>query len=100
MGNCVRSNIEGSPSAIRSQHQYKPTEQVDTALPTTDKQPEEPDQQPLDEQDQALPWQQQEALVQHIADREGVCTVCVSTCSSMHIIQNEVVCSILVYCAA
>lgn len=82
MGNCVRGNIENSPSAVRSQYQYQPTEHVETAA---DKQPDEPDQQELDEQDQALPWQQQEALVQHIADREGVCQVCVSTCSSIHI---------------
>ena len=82
MGNCVRSNIESSPSAIRSQYQYQPTEHVDTAA---DKQPDEPNKQELDEQDHALPWQQQEPLVQHIADREGVCAVCMSTCSSMHI---------------
>ena len=85
MGNCVRSNIENSPSAIRPQYQYQPTEHVDTA--PADNQPDEPSQQQLDEQDQALPWQQQqEVLVQHIADREGVCTICVSTYSSMHII--------------
>ena len=85
MGNCVRSNIESSPSAIRSQYQYQPTQHVDTAVA---KQPDEPSQQEVDEEDQALPWQQeqqQEALVQHIADREGVCPVCMSTCSSMHI---------------
>ena len=68
MGNCVRGNLEDRQSVIRSQHQYKPTEQVDTAVAVTDKKPDKPE----DEQEQVLPWQQQEALVQHIADREGV----------------------------
>ena len=93
MGNCVRTNLQGSPSVIRKQYNYQPTvEQVDTAtaatVPTaptvTNKQPDESDQQQQYEEDQSLRWQQQEALVQHIADREGVYTYCVSTCSSMH----------------
>ena len=85
MGNCVRSNIEASPKTIRKHYNYQPTEQVETApastaVATLDRPPEEPDQPQQYEQDQASPWQQQEALVQHIADREGVYTICVSTC--------------------
>ena len=61
-----------------------------TVVPTLDGPPEEPDQPQQYEQDQALPWQQQEALVQHIADREGVFTICVSTCLSVHVMYATV----------
>lgn len=76
MGNCVRSNIEHTPPVGRLQYQYRPpTEQVDTAVSAaTSQQPDEQQQQ--DEGDQSLPWQQQEAMVQHIADREGVGSLC------------------------
>ena len=80
MGNCVKRNLEPSPRTIRKHHNYQPAEQVETTPPTAaiattlDRQPEEPDQPEQYEQDQGLPWQQQEALVQHIADREGVYT--------------------------
>lgn len=81
MGNCVRTNLQGSPSVVRKQYNYQPAvEQVDTAtaatVPTaptvTNKQPDESDQQQQYEEDQSLRWQQQEALVQHIADREDL----------------------------
>ena len=86
MGNCVRSNIERDPSGVQSQYQYQPTEQMESEFTASEHQPGEATQQhEQDEQDLASPWQQQEALVQHIADREGVCVVCVSTCSSMRV---------------
>lgn len=81
----MRANVdrERSRSLVRSQYQYQyqyqEPEQVNK--PTIDavvnKQPDEPDQEEQYEQDQSLPWQQQEALVQHIADREGVYLFCV-----------------------
>lgn len=85
MGNCVRSNIESRPSrpsrSVQTQYQYQPTEQVDTGttIAAPNKQPENPDEQQQHEQDQPSPWQQQEVLVQHIADREGayVIFVCI-----------------------
>lgn len=99
MGNCVRSNVRSSPTVIRKQYQYQPTEQVDTtavatATPPSARQPDEPNQQQQYEEDQPLSWQQQEALVQHIADREGVYILCMSTCSSVHKMYAEVLCSV------
>ena len=95
MGNCVRSNIESDPSGVRSQYQYQPTGQTQAVFTASEQQPGEASHQhEQDEPDLASPWQQQEALVQHIADREGVCVVCVSTCSSMRVMQNEVTCRI------